>query len=114
MSALQLGWRAVSVPNGANSAKTTDGKGYDFLWRARELINRIPRFILATDDDEAGQALRAGLISLLGADRCSFVEYPLGCKDLNEALDEYGPDAVHKALREAKPCPVKGLYRLSD
>lgn len=117
MTALQLGWRAVSVPNGAHSEPSEDPaaeKRYEFLWRARELINRVPRIILATDDDDAGRALRTDLIALLGADRCSFVEYPLGCKDLNKALDDYGPDAVHKALREAKPCPVKGLYRLSD
>lgn len=114
MTALQLGWRAVSVPNGASSAKAEDGKGYDFLWRARDLLNRVPRFILATDDDEAGRALRTGLLSHLGADLCSFVEYPFPCKDLNEVLNEHGPDAVHKALREAKPCPVKGLYRLAD
>lgn len=117
MAALQLGWRAVSVPNGAPSEPNADpasAKRYDFLWRARELINRVPRIILATDDDPAGHALRTDLIALLGADRCSFLEYPLGTKDLNQALAKHGPDAVHKALREAKPCPVKGLYRLSD
>jgi twinkle protein len=42
------------------------------------------------------------------------VEYPVPAKDLNEVLLEHGADAVHKALREAKPVPVEGLYRLSD
>lgn len=117
LTAVQLGWRAVSVPNGAPSAETDDpanAKRYEFLWRARDQINRVSRIILATDDDPAGKALRADLIALLGADRCSFVEYPFPCKDLNEVLLEYGSDAVHKALREAKPVPVEGLYRLSD
>lgn len=117
LTAVQLGWRAVSVPNGAPSAETDDpanAKRYDFLWRARDQINRVSRIILATDDDAAGKALRADLIALLGADRCSFVEYPFGCKDLNELLVEMGAEAVHKALREAKPVPVEGLYRLSD
>lgn len=117
MVALQLGWRAVSVPNGAPSSESDDpanAKRYEFLWRARDLINRVGKIILATDDDAAGHALRADLISLLGADRCSFVVYPFPCKDLNEVLLEYGPDAVHKALREARPVPVDGLYRLSD
>lgn len=117
LTAVQLGWRAVSVPNGAPSAETDDpanAKRYEFLWRARDQINRVSRIILATDDDAAGKALRADLIALLGADRCSFVEYPFPCKDLNEALVEYGPEAVHKALREAKAVPVKGLHRLSD
>lgn len=117
MTALQLGWRAVSVPNGAPSTESDDpanAKRYDFLWRARDAINRVPRVILATDDDPAGKALRADLIALIGADRCSFVDYPFPCKDLNEVLNEYGADAVHKALREAKAVPVRGLYRISD
>lgn len=117
MTALQLGWRAVSVPNGAPSAESTDpanAKRYEFLWRCRDQINRVKRIILATDGDAAGNSLRADLISLLGADRCSFVEYPEGCKDLNEVLALHGSEAVHKALREAKAVPVKGLYRLSD
>lgn len=117
MTALQLGWRAVSVPNGAPSEASEDPantKRYEFLWRARDLVNRVPRIVLATDDDSAGKALRADLIALLGADRCAFVEYPFPAKDLNEVLLDHGPDAVHKALREARPVPVKGLYRLSD
>ena len=117
MVALDLDWRAVSVPNGANSEPDDDpanAKRYEFLWRARDLLNRVKRFILATDDDVPGRALRADLIALLGADRCSFVEYPFPAKDLNEVLLDHGRDAVHKALREARPVPVKGLYRLSD
>jgi twinkle protein len=117
MVALQLGWRATSVPNGAPSTESDDpanAKRYEFLWRARDLVNRVSRVILATDDDGAGHALRADLIALIGADRCSFVQYPFPCKDLNEVLLEYGSDAVHKALREARAVPVDGLYRLSD
>jgi twinkle protein len=118
MVALELGWqRVVSVPNGAPSEASDDpanAKRYEFLWDARDLLNRCERFILATDDDPAGKALRADLIAMLGADRCSFVEYPFPSKDLNEVLADFGPDAVHKALREARPCPVRGLYRMSD
>lgn len=117
MVALQHGWNASSVPNGAPSSESDDpanAKRYEFLWRARDQIGRLNRIILAIDDDPAGHALRADLIALLGADRCSFVEYPFPTKDLNETLLECGADAVHKALREAKPVPVEGLYRLSD
>ncbi len=117
MVALDLGWEASSVPNGAPSEASDDpanAKRYEFLWRARDLVNRVPRVILATDDDPAGRALRTDLIALIGADKCSFVEYPWPSKDLNEILLEHGADAVHKALREAKRCPVKGLYRLGD
>ena len=117
LTALQLGWRAVSVPNGAPSAESDDpanAKRYEFLWRARDLLNRVSRFILATDDDPAGRALRADLIALLGADRCNFVEYPFPSKDLNEVLIEGGSEAVHAVLRQAKPVPVRGLYKIQD
>jgi twinkle protein len=109
MTALSLGWRAVSVPNGAPAHETADvanAPRYDF--------NKVPRFILATDDDGPGRALRADLAAMLGADRCSFIDYPFPTKDLNEVLLEYGSEAVSKALNNAKSYPVRGLYRLSD
>lgn len=120
LTALQLGWRAVSVPNGAPGKQTEDvanARRYEFLWRARDLLNQVKRFILATDGDEAGQALRADLIALLGAERCSFVEYPSGIKplkDLNEVLQLYGPEGVASVLNDAKPVPVQGLFKLKD
>jgi len=121
MVALSLGWRALSVPNGAPAQETEDvanARRYDFLWRSKDLLNEVKSFILATDGDAAGIALRADLIRLLGADRCSFVEYPLGVKeplkDLNEVLETWGPEEVARVLNDAKPVPVQGLYKPSD
>lgn len=117
MVAMSAGWRAVSVPNGAPSEASDDpanAKRYEFLWEARDLLNRVKRFILATDDDAAGRALRSDLQVMLGADRCSFVEYPFPAKDLNEVLLEHGPEGVSKALHTAKHVPIKGLYKVSD
>lgn len=117
MVAIGMGWRAVSVPNGAPPNETADvanADRYEFLWRARDALNRVKQFILATDDDAPGRNLRADLLALLGADRCSLVDYPFPCKDLNEVLLEYGSEAVAKALNEARPFPVNGLYSLSD
>jgi twinkle protein len=108
--ATMLGWRAVSVPNGASGA---EGK-LEYLWEARDLLNRVKHFILATDSDEAGLKLRANLVAHLGADRCSFVEYGSDCKDLNDTLDLYGIEAVAEVLNMAKPMPVKGLYGIDD
>jgi twinkle protein len=42
ITALSLGWRAVSVPNGAPaqaSDNPAEAKRYEFLWRARGLLN---------------------------------------------------------------------------
>ncbi len=117
ITAIQLGWRAVSVPNGAPAKASEDpsnAKRYEYLWEAGKPLLDVKRFILATDSDEAGIALRADLIHLLGPARCSFVEYPDGCKDLNDVLIAHGAERVASCLNQAKPVPVRGLHRLSD
>jgi twinkle protein len=108
--AISLGWRAVSVPNGASG-----GEGeLAYLWEARDLLNRCESFILATDSDDAGLKLRSNLVAHLGADRCAFVEYGADCKDLNETLLLYGVESASQVLMKAKPFPVKGLYTVDD
>lgn len=110
MVAISLGWRAVSVPNGSSGG---DGR-LDYLWDARDLINRAQHFILATDSDEPGLRLRSNLVAHIGADKCSFVEYGADCKDLNDTLQIYGVESVAAVLNNAKPMPVKGLYSIDD
>lgn len=110
LAAIQAGYRAVSVPNGASGS---EGQ-LSYLWDARDLLLRVKNFILATDSDEAGLKLRANLVAHLGADRCSFVEYGADCKDLNDTLQLYGMEAVRTVLDRAKPMPVKGLYTIDD
>jgi twinkle protein len=108
--AIGLGFRAVSVPNGASG-----GEGeLSYLWDARDLLNRVDEFIIATDSDDAGIKLRSNIVAHLGADRCSFVEYGADCKDLNETLLTYGVDVARTVLENAKAFPVKGLYTVDD
>lgn len=118
LAAIQAGHKfTVSVPNGAPSSETADldsAKRYDWVDRHADDLAKVQRFILATDEDEAGRYLRADLVALLGADRCSFLDYPFPCKDLNEVLQEFGPQAVTECLEGAKAFPVQGLYKLSD
>jgi twinkle protein len=110
LTAISLGWRAVSVPNGASG-----GEGeLSYLWEARDLLNHVESFIVATDSDEAGLKLRANIVAHLGADRCSFVDYGADCKDLNETLQAYGVEAASQVLVKARPIPVKGLYTIDD
>jgi twinkle protein len=110
LTAIQAGYRAVSVPNGASGA---EGK-LEYLWNARDLLLKVKSFILATDNDEAGLKLRENLVAHLGPERCSFVDYGADCKDLNDTLQIYGKDSVRHVLDSAKPFPVAGLYRLAD
>lgn len=112
-----VGWKACSVPNGAPPGPTADvanAKRYEFMWRAQPLLEKIETFILATDDDGPGIALRNDLVQLLGYDRCKFIDYRFPAKDLNEVLLEHGAEEVAKCLHTARPYPVKGLYSFSD
>jgi twinkle protein len=123
LAAICSGFRqVVSVPDGAppsgnskEAGPTDEATGkFGFIWNNRDRLKRIKRFILAVDKDKAGEHLRQGLLHRLSAARCSFVEYPDGCKDLNDVLVRYGAARVRDVLNGAKPFPVHGLYRLRD
>ncbi len=118
LAALAAGFKfVVSVPNGAPAQITTEpesAKRYEWVWRHLAQLDKGKTFILATDADEAGANLAADLASLLGADRCKFIDYPFPCKDLNEILVEYGRERVMQTLQAAKPYPIKGLYSMDD
>lgn len=118
LAAIQSGFtRCVSVPNGAPQQKTEnlgEAKRYEFLWRSKDLLDKVETIIIATDADEPGRILAADLARFLGPERCKFIDYPEGCKDLNEALLLDGAAGVANLLAGARPYPVKGLYRLSE
>ena len=129
LTAIECGFPlAVSVPDGAPSVqpgedpealKPIDPKNeaegkFEFLWNNKEQLKNIKRFIIATDSDGPGRRLSAELVRRLSPSRCLFLDYPAGCKDLNEVLTKYGRDAVASLLNGARPFPVRGLYRLSD
>lgn len=107
----------VSIPNGGSSTKSEDpfsGNSYSYLWESKSDLERVKQFILATDGDEVGLALAHDLASILGAERCKFVTYPDGCKDLNEVFLAEGHGGVNRVIQSAKPFPVRGLYSVSD
>lgn len=118
LAVIQAGYEfAVSVPNGAPSSETTDldtAKRYDWVDRHASDLAGVKEFIIAADNDEAGQNLQRDLVALLGADRCRFIEYPMGCKDLNEVLMMFGPEGVLNTIQASKPFPVKGLFKIDD
>jgi twinkle protein len=116
MIAEDMGWAACSVPNGTPKKSSDDpanDKRYEYLWQAKDDLLKVKTFILATDADEPGIALRRDLIALLGPAKCKFVSYPAG-KDLTDVRVKLGPEAAATCLNEAKPVPVEGLHRISD
>lgn len=109
--------RVVSVPNGAPAERIDDpvnANRYGFLWEHEAALKQIETFVLATDADKPGRALAHDLAAILGPERCKFVNYPEGCKDLNEVLLAHGEREVVKLIAEARPFPVAGIYQMSD
>lgn len=124
IAAVQCGFKlAISVPDGAPPAgpyeENPDGSAdqdgrYSWLWDDRHKFAKVKRFVLATDNDAPGIRLREELIRRLFASRCYHIEYPLGCKDLNDVLMKHGQTEVVKVINNAIPCPVHGVYDFSD
>ena len=118
LAAIQSGLRfAVSVPNGAPNSVTADldgAKRYDWVDRHAAELAEVREFIIAVDDDPAGQYLRIDLVRLLGAERCRFTVMPFPCKDLNEVLQEYGKERLVDTVNTARPFPVQGLFTIDD
>jgi len=118
LSALESGYPwAVSVPDGApqkrgeNFYSREDDQKFKFLWNNESLLNKIKTIILAGDNDEPGRVLNHELQKRLGSERCKFVTYPQGCKDLNNVLVNHGKQGVMECILTAKNYPVVDLYK---
>jgi twinkle protein len=110
LAAIESGFeRTISVPNGAES--NLDFMAEPKLWA---LLKSATRVILAGDGDAPGAALNEQLARRFGPARCLWLQYPEGLKDINDVLMHYGADGVRELIGDAKPYPVKGLYKLSD
>lgn len=103
-------WAILSVPNGASRGN----QQLEYLDNCSEWISSIDEFIIATDGDDAGRKLRDELVRRIGVEKCRVVEYPEGCKDLNEVLLKYGKDEVVRVLIESAPIPIDGVYYLEQ
>ena len=111
--------QVLSVPNGAPvraSEAPEEMDRYRYVDAAlEEGLSAAKRFILATDADAPGLALRQDLARLLGAARCWFIEWPADVKDPNEALTKWGPEDLRRFLEDdVREWPVTGLYGLLD
>ncbi|MAH51480.1 hypothetical protein CMI37_37035 [Candidatus Pacearchaeota archaeon] len=104
----------ISVPDGAPPPNATDfGTKLDWLKEIEEYIDKINTIVIATDSDAPGYTLREELVRRIGLEKCYTVNYPNGCKDLNEVLIKHGRDAVVQSISQAKPYPISGIYTIS-
>jgi len=110
---------ATSVPNGApqtvsnGKVSPKDDLKYRFVWGAERLYKSCKKIILATDNDEPGEALAEELARRIGKYRCYRVKFPHGLKDSNDVLVKLGPEALREIVEAAEPWPVAGLFETS-
>lgn len=106
-------FNCVSVPDGAPAVNTKNfANKFDFL-NAPEL-EKVKHWVIAVDNDAPGNCLRDELIRRFGAENCSVVTWPDGCKDANDVLITYEKDVLAKILSEAKPVPIVGVFTASE
>lgn len=111
MSVHEVGFMEVcSVPNGASKGN----QRLDYIDNCWSAFSECEKIYIATDNDEPGIALKNELVRRLGRDRCHQIEYPTGCKDLNEVLVKMGVNHVWDCINNSIPFPVEGIIRLSD
>lgn len=121
LALIQAGFtRVVSVPNGApNSDREMGGQRFSYLFEkgGDTLLDSIVKFttvVLAVDGDNPGQYLRDALAARIGDEKCVWVEWPEGCKDANEALQQHGPENLATMIWGAKRMWLDHVARLSD
>jgi twinkle protein len=116
-----IGIKAVSVPNGAPSKLSDEGRvrpeddvKYSYLFEAYETLERVDSIILATDNDKAGDALAEEIMRRTERAKCKRVEFPEGCKDANDVLEKHGAEALTNIVDAAVEVPLEGIYGASD
>jgi KaiC/GvpD/RAD55 family RecA-like ATPase len=112
----------MSVPQGApalNSKNFT--KEFEYLTDpyVKSILDEVDKFVLSVDNDPAGINLRYHLSMILGKEKCRFIDYPRGYKDINEVLKgvpdqklpALGKEGVDACLNNTKSIPIGGIIR---
>jgi twinkle protein len=118
----------IEVPDDDRDIDPTDDDKFIFMGRLFDRLDRVKRHIIATDNDDAGRRMAKELVRRIGAFRCYMIDYPTDevvpdkkrdgefrvCKDLNEVKQYLGDHMVREIIDNARPWPVKGLFKFSD
>lgn len=115
LSLIEAGFEnVVSVPNGASEGNAN----LEYLDNCYEFLDNKKKFILCTDNDDPGRALKEELIRRIGADKCFTVDYGKEedkfYKDANEVLVGDGKLKLQEIIENAKPCPLRGVKTVDD
>jgi len=106
---------AVSVPNGAPAPGAKNySAAFGFLDADREKIEAVKRHIIAVDKDAPGARLEEELARRLGAEKCSRISWPEGCKDADDVLMKHGAEDLRWFIENPEPFPIEGVFEISD
>lgn len=121
LSLYEAGYRfAISVPNGspfeAEGKPPVQEPNLQFLNSplVESIFQNVSKVILAGDDDHPGRRLVEELAKRIGFEKCWKVEYPEGCKDINDVLTKHGKEKVIEVIASARPFPVTGVITVAD
>jgi twinkle protein len=106
---------ACSVPNGAPAPNTKDFSGtFTYLESIEKPLKNAKKVILAVDNDAPGRKLAEELGRRIGREKCYTVDYPEGCKDVNDVLMKHGEVGLKKIMNNPLPIPVKGIFSVGS
>lgn len=115
-----IGIKAVSCPNGAPAkvsqkrVSPEEDNKFAYIWEEREKIEKVKKVVLATDNDQAGEALAEEIARRVGRAKCWRVQFPEGIKDGNDCVRELGADQTRKIFEKPVPVPLSGVYGAED
>ena len=115
-----VGIKAVSCPNGApikvssHRIDPEEDKKFNFIWNERERLEHCKKIVLATDADEAGEALAEEIARRVGRAKCWRVKFPESVKDGNDAVEKLGAEETKRLFDNPEPVPLSGVYCASD
>ncbi len=115
-----VGIKAVSCPNGApikvssHRIDPEEDKKFNFIWNERERLEQCKKIVLATDSDDAGEALAEEIARRVGRAKCWRVKFPDSVKDGNDAVEKLGAEETKRLFENPEPVPLSGVYSASD
>jgi twinkle protein len=124
----QCGYKnVVSVPMGAPNPNAKEFE-HEFDYANDKYVQSffadVESIIFSTDNDAPGRVLRNQLAVIFGRERCKYIQYPVGYKDVNDVFNgnkkgetiqpALGKAGVDECYNNLSSFPVKGIIRPSD
>jgi twinkle protein len=122
----QAGYKNIlSVPSGAPSP---DAKNFEHEFDyindkyTQSKIAEVDLHIFSTDGDVPGMKLKNQLALILGKEKCKYINYPVGYKDINEVwngdkkkgLKALVQEGVDKCYKNLSSFPIAGIISVHD